>query len=167
MLFLANRANLDRRRLLTRLHNRLGTQVDGDEPIQQVWYHTAAGDKTGVRATVDPDRFLDTEYRCDEAELQVSFDFPRDADHDYYRIQWVERDRDLLVGWHQDETHPDLGPCHFQLDYDGETVQRTEAAYLDVHPLNVFARRTDDLVAVLDALTCDDGRPEVNSDARR
>ncbi|MFB6233742.1 MAG: hypothetical protein ABEH61_05745 [Haloarculaceae archaeon] len=167
MLFLANRANLDRRRLLTQLHNRLRTQVDGNGPIQQVWYHTARGDKIGVRARVDPERLLGAAYPCDEAELQVSFDFPRDADHDYYRVQWVERDRDLLIGWHQDETHPELGTCHFQLDYDGETVQRSEAAYLDAHPLNVFDQRTNDLVDVLDALTWEDGKPQLSTDALR
>ena len=165
MLFLANRANLDSRRLLTRIHNRLQTQVDREQtPIEQVWYHTAAGNKIGVRATVDPARFLDREYPCSEAELQVAFDFPRDIDYDCYRLQWVERERDLMAGWHQDETHMDLGPCHFQLDYDGATVQRTDAAHLDSHPLNVFDQRIDDLVTVLTGLEWSDGTPTVAAD---
>lgn len=165
MLFLANRANLDSRRLLTRIHNRLQTQVDSETaPIEQVWYHTAAGNKIGVRATVDPTRFLDREYPCSEAELQVAFDFPRDLDDDCYRIQWVERERDLMVGWHQDETHMDLGPCYFQLDYDGATVQRVTATYLDSHPLNVFDNRIDDLIAVLNAIEWIDGTPTVADD---
>ncbi|WP_226022963.1 hypothetical protein [Halomicrobium salinisoli] len=72
-----------------------------------------------------------------------------------------------MIGWHQNETHADLGQCHFQINYQEETVQRTEATFLDIHPLNVFDRRTDDLVAVLDALTWDNDIPHVTDDAVR
>lgn len=162
MIFLANRANLDTRTLLSRLHNWLQTQARAeDPPIDQVWYHTSAGNKVGVRATVVPAQFLGTSYPVAEAELQVSFDFPQTHEYDFYRIQWVEADRDLMVGWHQDETHMDLGKCHFQLDYQRKTVQQAEAEFLDVHPLNVFDRRIDDLVAVLNALTWEDGGPHL------
>lgn len=166
MIFLANRANLDKRTLLSRIHNRLQTQVPKeDSPVEQVWYHTSTGNKVGVRATVTPDEFLGTSHPADEAELQVSFDFPQTYSYDFYQIQWVESDRDLMVGWHQDETHMDLGECHIQLDYQGETLQREEAAFLDAHPLNVFDRRIDDLVEVLDALTWEDGVPHLPNDA--
>lgn len=168
MIFFANRANLDKRTLLGRLNKRLQTQVDAENaPIEQVWYHTSAGNKVGVRATVDAPTFLGRSYPVEEAELQVRFDFPPDREFDCYRIQWVESERELMVGWHQDGTHPDLGECHFQVDYRGETVQRAEAAFLDVHPLNVFDRRTDDLVDVLDALTWDDATPCVPEAAIR
>lgn len=162
MIFLANRANLDRRRLLTRIHDRLQTRARKDEsPIEQVWYHTSAGNEVGVRATVLPEAFLGTAYPTDEAELQVTFDFPQTHSYDCYQIQWVESARDLVVGWHQDETHPELGECHFQIDHRGATVQRDEAEFLDAHPLNAFDRRTDDLLEVLDALSWDGGEPSV------
>lgn len=168
MIFLANRANLDKRTLLSRIHNRLQTQVSDEEsPVEQVWYHTSAGNKVGVRATVAPDTFLRTSYPVTEAELQVSFDFPQSSTYDFYAIQWVESDRDLMVGWHQDETHMDLGECHFQVDYRGETVQRESAAFLDSHPLNVFDQRIDDLVDVLDALTWEHTVPDVPTQAVR
>ena len=76
-------------------------------------------------------------------------------------IQWVESDRNLMVGWHQDETHIDLGECHFQIDYQGKTVQREAAVYLDTHSLNVVDQRTADLVNVLDALTWDAEGPHL------
>lgn len=162
MIFLANRANLDERTLLNRLHKRLQTQVDaGTTPIEQVWYHTSSGNKVGVRATVDAPAFLGESYAVDEAELQVAFELPPDREYDHYRIQWVESERDLMVGWHQDQTHADLGECHFQVDYRGETVQREEAAFLDAHPLNVFDRRTDHLVAILDSLAWENELPSV------
>lgn len=162
MIFLANRANLDKRTLLTRLHNQLQTRVPTeDSPVEQVRYHTSTGNKVGVRATINPTGFLGTSYAIDEAELHVSFDFPPNRQYDFYEIQWVEPERDLMVGWHQDETHVDLGECHLQLDYRGETVQRAEAAFLDVHPLNVFDQRTDDLVDVLGAITWENDLPRV------
>lgn len=162
MIFFANRTNLDRRTLLGRLHDRLQTQVGaGNGPVEQVWYHTSAGNKIGVRARIDGPAFLGTTYPVEHAELQVRFDFPPDRDYDYYVIQWVERERELMVGWHQDETHPDLGECHFQIDYRGETVQRNPAAFIDEHPLNVFDRRTDHLVEMLDSMTWEKGDPAV------
>ena len=162
MIFLANRANLDKRTLLSRLHNRLQTQVSKEaSPVEQVWYHTSTGNKIGVRATIVPAVFLDASYPIAEAELQVSFDFPQTHSYDFYRIQWVESDRNLMVGWHQDETHVDLGNCHFQIEYRGQTVQRERATFLDAHPLNVFERRTNDLVSVLDALAWENDVPHV------
>ena len=162
MIFLANRANLDKRTLLSRLHNRLQTQVtDEQSPVMQVWYHTSAGNKVGVRATIDTQAFLGGAHPVETAELQITFDFPPDRAFDHYTIQWVESDRQLMIGWHQDETHMDLGECHLQLDYQGETVQRDEAAFLDTHPLNVFDQRIDHLVEVLDSITWEDGLPSV------
>jgi hypothetical protein len=100
-------------------------------------------------------------------ELDVSFDFPPNYAYDFYKIQWVEADRELMIGWHQDETHMDLGECHFQIDYCGETVQRDEAAFLDMHPLNVYDQRIDDLVDTLNELTWEDELPSVPTQAVR
>ncbi len=162
MIFLANRANLDKRTLLSRIHNQLSTQVTTESsPVEQVWFHTSSGNKVGVRATIDAPTFLNTTYSVDQAELQVSFDFPPNRPYDYYKIQWVESERSMMVGWHQDETHMGLGECHLQLDYQGETVQRDAASFLDTHPLNVFEQRMDQLVNVLDCLTWDDGSPTI------
>lgn len=164
MIFLANRANLDTRQLLTRIHNWLQTQVNAeDSPIEQVWYHTSAGNKVGVRATITAAVFLGTTYPIEEAELHVSFDFPPNRPYDFYSIQWVEPEREFMLGWHQDETHMDLGECHFQLDFEGETVQRESATFLDRHPMNVFDQRIDHLVDIVDAVTWENDRPRVPS----
>lgn len=168
MIFLANRTNLEKRTILTRIHNRLQTQVpDEESPVTQVWYQTSKANKIGVRATLTPEEFLQTSYPVAEAELQASFDFPQADSYDFYRIQWVESDRELMLGWHQDETHTDLGKCHFQIDYQGETVQRETATFLDSHPLNVFDQRIDALVDVLTALTWDNTVPEVSQQVIR
>lgn len=168
MIFLANRANLEKRRLLTRIYNRLQAQVpDEESPVTQVCYQRSMANKVGVRATLTSEEFLQTSYPVAEAELQVSFDFPQAYSYDFYRIQWVEADRELMVGWHQDDTHTDLGKCHFQIDSQGETVQRESATFLDSHPLNVFDQRIDDLVDILTALTWDNNIIEVPHQAIR
>jgi hypothetical protein len=162
MIFLANRANLDTRTLLTRLHNTLHTRVPNENsPIERVWYHTSSSNKVGVHARIDASTFLGTQYPIDAAELQVSFDFLSTHDYDFYKIQWVEPERQLMLGWHQDETHMNLGECHFQVDFEGTKVQRDSASYLDIHPLNVFDQRVNQLGAILDALMWTDGRPSV------
>jgi hypothetical protein len=163
MIFLANRTNLDKRTVLTRFHNRLQSQATTENsPVETVWYHTSTGNKVGVRATIAAPTFLGSEHPVDDAELHVSFTFPSNSSYDFYKIQWVESERDLMIGWHQDETHMDLGKCHFQIDYAGETVQRDESAYLDSHPLNVFEQRTEDIVSVLDELCWENDRPSVS-----
>lgn len=168
MIFLANRENLDTRTLLTRIHSRFRTQVPkADSPVEEVGYQTSTGNKVGVRARVAPDGFLREPYPVDEAALQISFDFPQTHSYDFYEIQWVESNRNLMIGWHQDETHPGLGECHLQIDHRGETVQRAGAEFLDAHPLNVLDRRIDDLVEVLDALTWENGVPNVPKEAVR
>ncbi len=162
MIFLANRANLDRRSLLTRIHSLLQTQVDDETgPIERVWYRTSRGNKVGVSARLDAPAFAGEWYPVETVELQISFDVPPDRSVEYYAIQWVDSERELMLGWHQDETHPSLGRCHFQIDHRDETIQRLEAAVVDAHPLNVFDHRMEELVAVLDALHWRDGRPQV------
>lgn len=166
MIFLANRENLDTRALLSRFHNILQTQAAAEETlVEQVWYHTSAGNKVGVRARLNAPAFLGTTYSIAEAELHVSFDFPANHAYDFYKIQWVEPERELMLGWHQDETHPDLGQCHLQLDYNGETVQRESAAFLDRHPLNVFDKRIDHLVDLVGSMTWRNDKPRIPTDA--
>lgn len=168
MIFFANRSNLDIRSVHTRIHNKLQTRAITEEtPIKQVWYHPSKANKIGVRATIIPDEFLTASYPVAEAELQISFEFPQTSTYDYYSIQWVESDREFMLGWHQDEMHMDLGECHFQVDFQGETVQRNAAVFLDSHPLNVFDQRLTDLVAMLDVLTWENNQPQVpNKDIR-
>lgn len=164
MLFLANRTNLDKRTLLTRIHDRFQTQVSKESsPITQVRYQTSPGNKVGVEATVKTSSFLPGTYPVAQAAIQISFDFPKSHSYDFYEIQWIDAERDLLLGWHQDEMHVDLGKCHFQIDYQGETVQRTSAEFLDRHPLNVVEQRLADLVTVHDALRWEND-PVVPSD---
>ena len=78
-----------------------------------------------VRASINAPAFVGGSYPVNDAEIHVYFDFPSGDKHDRYRIQWVESERNLMVGRHQDETHPELGECYLQVNYEGETVHRS------------------------------------------
>ena len=67
----------------------------------------------------------------------------------------------------RDETHMDLGECHLQLDYEGETVQREVATVLDMHPMNVFDQRLTHLVDLIDTVSWENDRPRVPNHAIR
>lgn len=164
MIFLVNRANLDRRTLYRRIHDSLASRADKpDSPVESVRYHPSHANMEEVHARIDAPSFVGGLYPVDSAEIHVYFDFPSGDSPDRYRIQWVEPERGLMVGWHQDETHPELGECHLQIDYKGETVHRSEAEYIDAHPLNVFDERINSLPKVLNRISWDSesGEPEI------
>ena len=162
MIFLVNHSNLNQARAHREIHDFLASRVDKpDSPVLGVKYHPSMSDREEVRAEIDVPRFVgDTSYDTERAELQVGFEMGPSLDFDHYRIGWVESERELMVGWHQDETHPELGRCHFQTEYEGDCPQRTEAKYLDDHPLNILGKRLDALPGILRSLS--DGVSEVS-----
>ena len=93
--------------------------------------------------------FLGRSYPIAEARLEVRFWFPADVEHEYYRLNWIEPDRDLMIGVHQDASHPDLGPCHLQLDYQGSVVDRQLMVFIDAHPLAVLEKRLQQFSEIL------------------
>jgi len=162
MIFLTNRDNLDRIQTHREIHDFLASRVDKPEsPILRVNYYPSMSDREEVRAEVDAPMFAGEEsYNTERAELQVGFEMNPSLDFDHYRIGWVEPERELMVGWHQDETHPELGKCHFQMEYEGDPLQRTEAEYREDHPLNILGKRLDALPEILRSLS--DGVSEVS-----
>ncbi|MFB6296100.1 MAG: hypothetical protein ABEH66_04570 [Halobacteriales archaeon] len=140
----------DRTKLYRRIHDRLATVA----VFSNVRYEPSRTRPRRVIADVDPGAFLDEASPASDARLEIEFLFRPDADH--YWIQWIEPDRDFSCGWHQDETHPDLGPCHFQGERPDGSTTRQSAAVLDAHPLQVIERRLEDLPGKLRSI--DDGR---------
>ena len=110
---------------------------------------------------VDTAAFLQTDYEVDTARLEIRFWSPPSIDYEYYRINWVEPVRDLMLGFHQDADHPSLGPCHLQLDYQDSTVDRQQATFLDAHPLAVLEERLQQLPSVLESVQWREERPSL------
>ncbi|RQG95740.1 hypothetical protein [Natrarchaeobius oligotrophus] len=157
VVFLANRANLQRKRLHDRIQNRLGGEFDGvhrrrTEPREAGPYR--------VVGTVNPRKFLDDkEYPTTTARVEVGFQLQTAELYEYYWFNWIEPDRQLLVGWHQDDTHADLGPVHLQVTDSTTAVEHQPANFIDSHPLDVIERRLESLPDAVTAVEWEDGRP--------
>lgn len=158
MIFLANRDRYTQRTLLRDVHDRLTKQAG----CEDVRYRPSRRRPRYVIADVAPTTFLGDLYDTESARLEIRFWYPAGVDHEYYRINWIEPERDLMLGFHQDADHPDLGPCHIQLNYRN-IVDRHGATSLDSHPLSVFDDRLQQLPSAVDAIRWDDQAPSLPS----
>jgi len=157
MIFLAGRDRYTQRTLLRDVHDRLTRQAG----CENVRYSPSRRRPRYVIADVDPTTFLGTAWDAQAARLELRFWYPADGDHEYYRLNWVEPDRNLLLGFHQDADHPDLGPCHLQLDYEDTPVTRHRATYLDAHPLAVLEYRLQQFPGAIEAIHWENGAPSL------
>jgi len=157
MLFLAGRDRYTQRTLLRAIHDRLSKQAG----CTAVRYEPSSRRPRTVLAAVEPTAFLGEQYDIETARLEVWFWYPEGVDYTSYRCNWVEPKRDLMLGFHQDADHPELGRCHLQLDFDGATVSRQSVAFLDAHPLAALEQRLQQLPSVLSRLSWEDDRPSL------
>ncbi len=158
--FLANRGNLTKAKLYEAIRQRLSKEPG----CYAVRMRPSRARPRIVEARVEPEEFLGREYAVDDATLTVRFAYPRAVDYEYYVLEWSETDRDVGIGWHQDEDHPDLGECHFQIDHAGATVDRRSATFVDEHPLEVLEIRLNQLRAALPRIDWADGEPTLPDD---
>ena len=157
VVFLANRTNLQSKRLHDRIQNRLTAECN------DVWRRRVEPREAGpyrVIGEVNPRRYLgDDEYPATTARIEVGFQLRTGKSYEYYWFNWIEPDRSMLVGWHQDDTHDDLGPVHLQTNDESAAVDRQPARFIDSHPLDVLERRIGELRTVVRAVDWEDGRP--------
>jgi len=74
-------------------------------------------------------------------------------------FNWIEPDRSPQVGWHQDDTHDDLGPVDLQVN-DGTTpVAHEPAEFMDSHPPGVVEHRLTSLPDVVLVVEWRQGQP--------
>ena len=67
------------------------------------------------------------------ARVEIGFRLQTRESHEHYWINWIEPERELLVGWHQDDTHDDLGPVHLQVNDGATAVDHRRAQFIDSH----------------------------------
>lgn len=159
VVFLANRQNLQTKRLHKRLKNRLMTdsefsngRIERANPRDPGAYR--------VKADVNPRGFLDdTEYPATSARLEVGFDLFTPNPYEHYWLNWIEPNRNLLVGWHQDEMHPELGEVHVQVNDGDNPVTHESATFIDSHPLDVFEQRLQALSDLIQSVEWRDEQP--------
>ncbi|NGM71448.1 hypothetical protein G6M89_21075 [Natronolimnobius sp. AArcel1] len=157
VVFLANRANLQSKRLHDRIRNRISAEFDDvhrrrTEPREAGPYR--------VVGTVNPQQFLDEKtYPTTIARIEVGFQLQTGEPYEYYWFNWIEPERQLLVGWHQDDTHDDLGPVHLQVSDSATAVDHQPADFIDSHPLDVVEQRLESLPDAVTAVKWNDERP--------
>jgi hypothetical protein len=123
-------------KLLRRVHDRL-TRTGGCETVR---YEPSRRDANEVVAEIDPVAFLERAYSSESARLRVEFDLEGERPH--YWIQWWEPAAGRGVGWHADETEPEYGPVHLQIEDADGTADRRPADHVDdEHPYRTFERR--------------------------
>lgn len=156
MIFLTNRDGLRNKRLHRRIKNRFQTDsVFG--PVQlRVATHRERGPYRVVGET-NPRTFLDdTKYPTQTARVEIGFELESSLAYDFYWFNWVEPERDLLLGWHQDDDHPEHGEVHLQLNESDKVVAREPAEFIDEHPIAVVAARLKQLPDVVRAIGLED-----------
>lgn len=122
-------------KLLRRIHDRLA-RTGGCDTVR---YEPSQPDANEVVAEIKPVAFLEREYSATKARLRVEFDLR--GEHPHYWIQWWEPDTGRGIGWHADDTEPEHGPVHVQIDYpDGTTDRRAAEHMKDEHPYRTFER---------------------------
>ena len=137
-------------KLLRRVHDRLSDTAG----CTTVRYVPSRLDANGVLAEIAPAVFLERPYEVSTANLRVEFDLS--GERPYYWIQWWEPDRGRGVGWHADETEPEYGPAHFQIDHgDGSADRRAVGYPTQNHPYRVFERCLSSIDEELRTLGCE------------
>jgi hypothetical protein len=157
VVFLADRDNIRIRQLHRRIKNRFQSDDRFDVARLRVAQPREPGPYRAV-GQVDAQRFLDdSSYPIHTARIEVGFQLPSHRSHERYWFNWIESDRTVLVGWHQDDTHPDLGPVHLQVNQGATTIDREPAAFIDQHPMAVVEARLQQLPATVPRIEWVDG----------
>ncbi len=93
------------------------------------------------------------------ARVETGFQLQTEEPYEYYRFNWIEAERSLLVGWHQDDTHDNLGPVHLQVNDGASAVAHQPTQFIDSHRLDVVERRLNSLPDAILAVEWEQRRP--------
>ena len=157
VVFLANRANLQSKRLHDRIRNRLSGAL---EDVRRRRAEPREAGPFRVVGDANPQSlFGDGTCPVTTARIEIGFQLRIEAPYEHYRFNWVEPERSLLVGWHRDDTHDELGPVHLQVNDGATAVDRQRAQFIDSHPLDVVEQRLDSLHDAVSAVEWEQDRP--------
>lgn len=144
-LFLAGREHIR----IRQLHRRIKNRFQSDDRFETVRFRVAEPRDPGpyrVIGDVDAQRFLaDTTSSTTTARIEIGFQIPDRSSHEWYWFNWIEPDRQFLLGWHRDGDHPNLGPTHMQVNQGGTAVDHESAVFIDKHPMAVVEARLQQL----------------------
>ena len=147
-------------RNLHRVH--LARELQKDDRFDTVEFRLAdpreAGNYRVVGSTKTRWILDDPTYPATDARLEIGFtDSKQDTDY-WYWFNWIEPERSVMLGWHRDGDHPDLGPTHVQLNQGDSVVARRVVETIDGHPGAIFHARLEQLPRLLQTIEWDGDR---------
>lgn len=133
-------AHLDRYEIHKRFRNRL----ERAPFVEHVRAKPSPMRPTRLLAAIDTERWFGDANRSGTATLEVEWR-PRGG-RDWFRIQYTESDGNWSCGWHQDGTHDELGPNHFQVDRESwAEAHREPCDFDDPNPMAILERCLQEL----------------------
>jgi len=126
------------------VHKRVATRLRREAGITAV--DAAPSPMRPVRLTATLDRAVFFHQNQDASEATLEFEWRPRSERDGFRIQYNEPGTPLSCGWHQDESHENLGPSHFQVDHETwATSHRESASFTDSNPMAILETCLDAL----------------------
>lgn len=156
-IFLAGRGHVQTRELHRRIRNRFQSDTDFGTVRLRITGPREPGPYRVVAET-DPQGFTDdTSYPVTTARIEVGFELEWPTGNDSYWFDWIEPDRNFMLGWHQDSDHGNLGPVHIQVNQNEAPIDHGSGTFIDEHPMAVVAARLDQLPDALASVQWNDG----------
>ena len=119
------------------IHKRVATRLRRETGVTTVDTEPSPMRPVQLTAGLDQTVFFDRSAATGDATLE--FEWRPRAERDAFRIQYTEPGTPWSCGWHQDETHEDLGPSHFQVDHKAwSTPHREAASFADPNPMAIL-----------------------------
>lgn len=157
VIFLDGRGNIQSRGLHKRIKNRFQSDTDFGTVQLRITGPREPG-AYRVDAEINPRGFLgDDSYPVTAARIEVGFDLGGQPGHDSYWFNWIEPDRNFLLGLHQDSDHQNLGPVHIQVNQNAAAIDHESASFIDKHPMAVIDARLNQLPDALASVQWNNG----------
>lgn len=126
------------------VHKRVATRLRRNAGVTDVDAEPSPMRPVRLWATLDRTVFFDQNPDAGEATLE--FEWRPQSERDAFRIQYNEPETPWSCGWHQDETHENLGPSHFQVDHEEWAGSHREPApFTDSNPMAILETCLDEL----------------------
>lgn len=126
------------------VHKRFKHRLGRLDSVERVTSEPSSVRPVRVTALLDTETFLNQPAGSTAATLEAEWR-PR-QERDAFRVQYAEDDAAWSCGWHQDSSHPSLGPCHFQVDHEEwPEPHRERASFHDPNPMAVLEACLDRL----------------------
>lgn len=126
------------------IHKRVADRLRRTSGVTYIEAKPSSMRPVRIEATLDQELFFDRAESTGEAALEFEWR-PRTA-RDEFRIQYNEPGTPWSCGWHQDDSHDDLGPSHFQVDHEEwDTSYREPSSFIDPNPMAILERCLNEL----------------------